>query len=231
MTCWRPGARERPGGARGAEPLQHQGQQPRSTRRARSVLFGRDPQGTRLLPGLSAHRLPNSLGELRSVVFPHLRATGIPKNSRFLLVRPSLSHLCFQADVRTPHQWPVRPPRASHLFASRVRVYGSGEGERNRGACAASSAFPSLSLPTRAPCCQGLCSGPTCPACTVVVATGESREAIGRLPATPIRAASPSLRQRRGAALLFSSLLERDQSLFSLTKHHFPKRWLLPYSN
>lgn len=35
--------------------------------------------------------------------------------------------------------------------------------------------------------CQGLCNKPTCPVRTVVMATGEALEAIGPLPATPLR--------------------------------------------
>lgn len=64
---------------------------------------------------------------------------------------------------------------------------GAKKGERKQGVCAASPAFPSPLTPYPQDRCQGLCSKPTCPVRTVVMATGEALEAIGPLPATPLR--------------------------------------------
>lgn len=88
--------------------------------------------------------------------------------------------------VRNPHKWPVGLPGASCSFTSCTRVNGSQE-ERKLGVCAASPAFPSPFAPYPQDRCQGLCSKPTCPVRTVVMATGETREVIGPFPATPLR--------------------------------------------
>lgn len=64
--------------------------------------------------------------------------------------------------------------------------------ERRRGEKTGSLLQPTpCSLPPwpstqSGPCCQGLCSKPTCPVCMVVLATGEAQEAIRHLLATPL---------------------------------------------
>lgn len=182
------GIRKRPREARGAKPLQHQGQQPRSQPQAR-CLFGEEIRWAAFSPGFRPP-FPHELGGTVRGLPATSGQRGFPRIPDSFQRGPFLSSLLRQT-LRNAPKWPARQSGTSRpLCILCACIWERGRGENAGGGKTGQLCVP-LPLGPRpsGQCCQGLCGKPTCPVRTVVMATGEA----GRDWSAPCHAPTPPL--------------------------------------